>query len=59
MTQRISVFGFGVKLGAGIAVGAFLGLGLVTTAGYLALRLSPSKESSEKEVAENAGESKD
>lgn len=45
------VFGYGVRLGAGLTVGAFIGLGMIGAAGYLAMKLSPNKE--EKEVSED------
>lgn len=44
MNQRFSVFGFGVKLGAGFTVGAVVGFGIVAAAGYLAMKLSPNKK---------------
>lgn len=58
--NRVSVFGFGVKLGAGFTVGSFVGLGMIAAAGYLTMKLSPKKET-EKEEATDAGteESKD
>ena len=55
MVQRFSVFAFGVKLGAGFTVGAFLGFGLIGTAGYLAMKLTPDKKEDDKEEAKDAG----
>lgn len=49
MNQRFSVFGFGVKLGAGFTVGAVVGFGIVGAAGYLAMKLSPSKKEEKEE----------
>lgn len=52
MNQRFSVFGFGLRLGAGFTVGSFIGLGIIGAAGYLAMKLSPNKKE-EKEVSED------
>ena len=52
MNQRFSVFGLGVRLGAGLTVGAFIGLGMIGAAGYLAMKFSPNKKE-EKEVSED------
>lgn len=49
MNQRFSVFGFGVKLGAGLTVGAVVGFGIVGAAGYLAMKLSPNKTEEKEE----------
>ena len=46
------VFGYGVRLGAGLTVGAFIGFGMIGAAGYLAMKLSPNKKE-EKEVSED------
>ena len=56
MNQRFSVFGFGVKLGAGFTVGAVVGFGIVAAAGYLAMKLSPNKieeKEESKDVTDN------
>lgn len=50
--NKFSVFGFGVRLGAGFTVGSFIGLGIIGAAGYLAMKLSPNKKE-EKEVSED------
>lgn len=52
MNQRFSVFGLGVRLGAGLVVGSFIGFGMVGAAGYLAMKLSPNKKE-KKEVSED------
>ena len=57
MNQRLNVFGFGVRLGAGFTVGSFLGLGIIGAVRYLAMKLSPDKKSEEKEESKNAGDS--
>ena len=57
MNQRLNVFGFGVRLGAGFTVGSFLGLGIMAAAGYLVMKLSPDKKSEEKEEVKDAGDS--
>ena len=49
MNQRFSVFGFGVKLGAGLTVGIVVGFGIVGAAGYLAMKLSPNKKEEKEE----------
>ena len=49
MNQRFSVFGFGVKLGAGLAVGSFLGLALIGGVGCLGMMLSPNKKEEKEE----------
>jgi len=49
MNQRFSVFGFGVKLGAGLTVGTVVGFGIVGAAGYLAMKLSPNKKEEKEE----------
>ena len=58
MTQRFSVFGFGVKLGAGLTVGAVVGFGIVAAAGYLAMKLSPDKKEEKEEAESGTDESK-
>ena len=56
MVQKFSVFGFGVKLGAGLAVGSFLGLALIGGVGCLGMMLSPNKKEDKKEEeAKDAG----
>lgn len=58
MNQRFSVFGFGVKLGAGLTVGTVVGFGIVGAAGYLAMKLSPNKKEEKeesKDVTDNTG----
>lgn len=49
MNQRFSVFGFGIKLGAGFTVGAVIGFGIIGAAGYLMMKLSPSKKEEKEE----------
>lgn len=49
MTQRFSVFGFGVRLGAGFTVGTVAGIGMLCAAGYLAMKLSPDKKEEKEE----------
>ena len=58
MDHRISVFGFGVKLGAGLTVGAVVGFGLIGAAGYLAMKLSPDKKEEKEEAKNGTDESK-
>lgn len=58
MNQRFSVFGFGVKLGAGFTVGAVVGFGIVAAAGYLAMKLSPDKKEEKEEAESGTDESK-
>ena len=58
MVQRFSVFGFGVKLGAGFTVGAVVGFGIVGAAGYLAMKLSPNKKEEKEEAEGGTDESK-
>lgn len=58
MNQRFSVFGFGVKLGAGFTVGAVVGFGIVAAAGYLAMKLSPDKKEEKEEAEGGTDESK-
>lgn len=43
------VFGYGVRLGAGLTVGAFVGLTIVGAAGYVAIKLMPDKDKKEEE----------
>lgn len=56
MNQRFSVFGFGVKLGAGFTVGSFLGLGILGAAGYLMMKLSPDKKEEKEESKDVTGD---
>lgn len=58
MNQRFSVFGFGVKLGAGFTVGAVIGFGIVGAAGYLMMKLSPDKKEEKEESEGGTDESK-
>lgn len=58
MNQRFSVFGFGVKLGAGFTVGAVVGFGIVGAAGYLMMKLSPDKKEEKEEAEGGTDESK-
>ena len=44
MNQR-----FSVKLGAGLTVGTVVGFGIVGAAGYLAMKVSPSKKEEKEE----------
>ena len=61
MNQRLNVFGFGVRLGAGFTVGSFLGLGMMVASAiagsYILGKISPDKKSEEKEESKNAGDS--
>lgn len=56
MNQRFSVFGFGVKLGAGFTVGAVVGFGIVGAAGYLMMKLSPDKKEEKEESKDVTGD---
>ena len=58
MNQRFSVFGFGIKLGAGFTVGAVVGFGIIGAAGYLAMKLSPDKKEEKEESEGGTDESK-
>lgn len=58
MNQRFSVFGFGIKLGAGFTVGAVIGFGIIGAAGYLMMKLSPDKKEEKEEAESGTDESK-
>ena len=47
------VFGYGVRLGAGLTVGAFVGLTIVGAAGYVAIKLMPDKDKKEEKEEES------
>ena len=60
MNQRFSVFGFGVKLGAGFTVGSFLGLGIMAgsaiAGSYILGKIDSNKKSKEKEEVTDVGD---
>lgn len=60
MNQRFSIFGFGVKLGAGFTVGSFLGLGIMAgsaiVGSYILGKIGPNKKTKEKEEVKDAGD---
>ena len=58
MNQRFSVVNFGIKMGIGLTIGSFIGLGMVVTAGYLVMKLSPDKKEEKEEAKDGANESK-